>query len=390
MLNVPNRDATPTKPITAIKIGNRHRHDLGNVGLLAASIADVGLLHPIVITPDDILIAGARRIAACKQLGWTNIPVTIVNLEDIVRGEFAENAHRKDFLPSEIDAIRRALEPVEKSAAKDRMKAGGGDQRSPKRRWKVSTPDAGKTRDKIGAFAGVSGRTVGKIAAIMDAAEAEPEKYGKLKEDMDQTGRVDGVFRKLKILKQAEAIRKEPPPLPNRGPYRVIVVDPAWPYYLRRYDPSNRGACEYPSMSVEEICALPVSSIAHEDCILWLWTTNLHLPNAFKVLDAWGFEYKTMLTWAKNHIGTGDWLRGQTEHVLMAVRGKPTVYLTNQTTLLMTPGGKHSEKPAEFFTMVEKLCPAPRYAYLFARRSPGEKWDNHGDQVMKAWDKAAE
>jgi len=389
MLNVPNRDATPTKPITAIKIGKRHRHDLGNGGLLAASIADVGLLHPIVITPDDILIAGARRIAACKQLGWTNIPVTIVNLEDIVRGEFAENAHRKDFLPSEIDAIRRALEPVEKAAAKERMKAGGGDQRSPDRVEKVSTPDAGKTRNKIGAFAGVSGRTVEKIAAVVDAAEADPEKYGKLKEDMDRTGRVNGVLRKLKILKQAETIRNEPPQLPKRGPYRVNVVDPAWPHYGRT-DPSNEGACEYPSMSVEQICALPVGSIAHEDCILWLWTTNHHLPKAFTVLDAWGFEYKTMLTWVKNHVGTGDWLRGQTEHCLMATRGKPTVDLTNQTTLLMTPGGKHSEKPAAFFAMVETLCPAPHYAYLFARRSPGEKWDCHGDEAVRAWDEAAD
>src|SRR5216684_6038310 len=108
MLDVTNRDETPTRPIAAIKIGNRHRHDLGNVGLLAASIADLGLLHPVVITPDSTLIAGARRIAACQQLGWTEIRVTIVNLDDIVRGEFAENAHRKDFLPSEIDAIRRA------------------------------------------------------------------------------------------------------------------------------------------------------------------------------------------------------------------------------------------------------------------------------------------
>src|SRR5260370_21456348 len=103
MLNTTNRDETPTRPIAAIKIGNRHRRNVGNVGPLAASIADVGLLHPVVITPDSTLIAGARRIAACRQLGWSEIPVTIVNLNEIVRGEFAENTHRKDFLPSEID-----------------------------------------------------------------------------------------------------------------------------------------------------------------------------------------------------------------------------------------------------------------------------------------------
>src|SRR6266480_1846941 len=270
MLNVPNRDATPTKPIAAIKIGNRHRHDLGNVGLLAASIADVGLLHPIVITFDRTLIAGARRIAACRQLGWTNIPVTIVNLDQIVLGEFAENAHHKNFLPSEIGAIRREIEPLEKAVAKERQRKHGGTAPG-KHSGQISASDAGKTRDEVGAFAGVSGRTVEKIGAVVDAAEAEPEKYGHLVAVMDRTGRVDGMFNRLKVI-----------------------------------------------------------------------------------------------------------------------RGKPTIDLTNQTTLLMAPARAHSEKPDAFFAMVKTLCPAPRYAYLFARRSPGENWDCHGDVVVKAWDEAAE
>src|SRR5712691_984451 len=249
MLDVTNRDETPTRPIDSIKIGNRHRHDLGNVGPLAASIADVGLLHPIVIRPDNILIAGARRLAACKQLGWTNIPVTTVNLDQIVRGEFAENAHRKDFLPSEIDAIRRALGPIEKAAAKERQRKHGGTAPG-KHSGKISTSDAGKTRDKVGAFAGVSGRTVEKIGAVVDAAEAEPEKYGHLVAEMDRTGRVDGMFNRLKVMRQAEAIRNEPPPLPNQGPYRVIVVDPAWPYRRLR---CRGGAIflPYPTMTIE-------------------------------------------------------------------------------------------------------------------------------------------
>ncbi len=388
MLDVTNRDETPSRPIAAIKIGNRHRNDLGNVGLLAASIADVGLLHPIVITFDRTLIAGARRIAACRQLGWTNIPVTIVNLDQIVLGEFAENAHHKNFLPSEIGAIRREIEPLEKAVAKERQRKHGGTAPG-KHSGQISASDAGKTRDKVGAFAGVSGRTVEKIGAVVDAAEAEPEKYGHLVAVMDRTGRVDGMFNRLKVMRQAEAIRNEPPPLPNQGPYRVIVADPAWPYRRLR---CRGGAIflPYPTMTIEEIRALPVASIAHKDCVLWLWTTNSHLRDAFTVVDAWGFTQKTVLTWAKDRIGGGDYLRGQTEHCLMAIRGKPTIDLTNQTTLLMAPARAHSEKPDAFFAMVKTLCPAPRYAYLFARRSPGENWDCHGDEVVKAWDEAAE
>jgi N6-adenosine-specific RNA methylase IME4 len=100
------------------------------------------------------------------------------------------------------------------------------------------------------------------------------------------------------------------------------------------------------------------------------------------VLDAWGFEQKTILTWVKDRMGMGDWLRGQTEHCLMAVRGKPVVHLTNQTTALHAPMRAHSEKPGEFFEFVERLCPASRYAELFSRRAVSPLWDSHGDQAQ--------
>ena len=168
--------------------------------------------------------------------------------------------------------------------------------------------------------------------------------------------------------------------MPHRGPYRVIVADPPWPYEKRDNDPSRRGVLPYPTASIESICKLGVARIAHQNCILWLWVTNYHLREAFTVLDTWGFEQKTMLTWAKPRMGCGDWLRGQTEHCLLAVRGTPTVTLTNQTTLMCAPVGAHSEKPAEFYALVETLCPAPRYASLFAGGyRHNERWDQHGD-----------
>ena len=189
--------STATMSIANIKIGTRHRKDKGDIAGLAASIADVGLLHPIVVRADGLLIAGERRLEACKQLGWTDVPVTVVDLDDIVRGELAENAERKDFLPSEIDAIRRALEPIEKLAAKERMSEGG-------KGGKVSQPSDGpvRARDKIGALAGVSGRTVEKIAAVVAAAEAEPERFGHLVDQMDKTGKVDRAHKQLKIERQ--------------------------------------------------------------------------------------------------------------------------------------------------------------------------------------------
>src|SRR6516225_6459309 len=102
---------TATRPVLSILVGERHRRDIGDIGQLAASITDVGLLHPIVITPEGKLIAGERRLHAAKALGWTEIAVNVVDLDSVARGEFAENTCRKDFTLSEAVAIKRALEP---------------------------------------------------------------------------------------------------------------------------------------------------------------------------------------------------------------------------------------------------------------------------------------
>jgi N6-adenosine-specific RNA methylase IME4 len=168
---------------------------------------------------------------------------------------------------------------------------------------------------------------------------------------------------------QAEAIRRQPQPLPT-GPFHVIVVDPPWPYAMRRPTINDsRGYPEYSGMSLEEINALPVSDLAADDALLWLWTTNAFLPDAFQVIQSWGFQYRAALVWGKNHIGLGDWLRVQTEHCLMASRGRPLVTLGNQSTLLLAPAREHSRKPEEFYTLVESLCPTPPLGRieLFAR-----------------------
>jgi ParB family chromosome partitioning protein len=99
--------------IDQIKVGFRYRKDLGDVRALAESIEEVGLLHPVVVTPEGRLIAGQRRLAACRILEWNDVPVTVVDLYQAARGEALENFVRKDLLPSEIVALKRAVEPLE-------------------------------------------------------------------------------------------------------------------------------------------------------------------------------------------------------------------------------------------------------------------------------------
>jgi N6-adenosine-specific RNA methylase IME4 len=90
------------------------------------------------------------------------------------------------------------------------------------------------------------------------------------------------------------------------------------------------------------------------------------MREAFACLDVWGFQQKTILTWVKDRMGAGNWLRGQTEHCILAVRGNPAITLTNQTTALGAPVREHSRKPDEFFDLVDSLCPGSKIE-LFAR-----------------------
>jgi ParB/RepB/Spo0J family partition protein len=364
--------------ISEITIGSRHRKTFGDIEGLARSIEAVGLLHPIVVDTSNKLIAGERRIKALLFLGRVKIPVTVVDLAEIVRGEFAENTEREDFTLTEAVAIKRSIEPLLKAEAKERMIAAHA---SPA---KLAQQSKGRARDNVAKHTGKKRTSLAKAEKLVEALEAEPDnaKIAKLVETMDDTGNVNGPFKRLKVMRQSDAIRAEPPPLPMNGPYRVMSIDPPWPYEVRQEDPTHRATHPYPTMSIEQICAVDVASIAHEDCIIFLWTTNHHMRHAYTVLDAWGFTDKTILTWVKDRFGTGDWLRGQTEHAIMAVRGKPTVQLTNESTVLYGPLRANSQKPEEFYAFVEKLCPAPLYAELFSR-SPRPNWDGHGDEARK-------
>jgi hypothetical protein len=204
---------TNRRLISEITIGSRHRRDTGNIPALAASIADVGLLHPVVITPDGVLIAGERRIEACRLLGWSAVPVHVVDIDAIARGEFAENAHRKDFAPSELVAIAATVEQRERELAQQRMTLG-----------KISTgSERGKVRDKVAAPLGVSGRTLEKAKAVVHAAQAEPERFGHLVQEMDaRTGGVTATYRKLS---QARDEQKVLGLTPVAGKYRTLVIE---------------------------------------------------------------------------------------------------------------------------------------------------------------------
>jgi ParB-like chromosome segregation protein Spo0J len=162
--------------IDDVIVGERFRKELGDIEALAQSIKELGLLQPIAVDEKGNLIAGHRRLEACKSLGWTDIPCHVVNLGEIVKGEYSENVERKAFTPSELVTIKRALEPELREQAKERMMAGTPSDDSAK----------GSTTERIGALVGVSRDTLAKAETIVEAAEKEPQKYEAVREAVDR------------------------------------------------------------------------------------------------------------------------------------------------------------------------------------------------------------
>ena len=160
--------------------------------------------------------------------------------------------------------------------------------------------------------------------------------------------------------------------------YRTIVADPPWDYEKRSGIVTNsktaatrpEAAAQYPTLTIDELCALDVAALVANDAHLYVWTTNPILPDAFKVMRAWGFTYRTTLTWRKQGtMGMGYYFRGETEHILFGTRGKaPIPPEARCRNWFEAPKRGHSIKSDCFMDMVERVSPEP-WAELFARRA---------------------
>jgi len=361
--------------ISSIHVGDRFRRSLGDIGELARSIELSGLLHPVVVTSGGELVAGYRRIEAFKQLGHTTIPATVIDPRDIRLAECHENMVRMDFQPSEMVEIGRYLEPEEREAAKERMVAGRPCGKFPQ----------GKARDKVAAFVGVSGRTLEKATKVIEAAEANPNRYAAIAKEMDRTGKIDASYRKVsQDRKRAERMSHmgEPPDLAEAGEtYGVLLGDPPWRYEYS-IDSGDTIEQHYPTMTTAEICALPVSEIAGEDSVLFLWATSPKLPEALSVMAAWGFQYRTCLVWVKDWIGPGYYARQRHELLLVGKKGNPPTPepSSRPDSVIEAPRKEHSAKPPIVYEIIERMYPDVPKVELFARNRR-ENWDSWGNEV---------
>jgi N6-adenosine-specific RNA methylase IME4 len=189
-----------------------------------------------------------------------------------------------------------------------------------------------------------------------------------------------GLTKALRDRKQsATRDERHARPLPA-GLFKLLYVDPPWRY--EHVETESRAIeNQYPTMSLDDICALRVPSA--DDCVLFLWATSPKLAEALRVVEAWGFSYRTCAVWDKEVIGMGYYFRQQHELLLVAARGalpvpEPSARVSS---VIRARRGAHSEKPARVYELLEAMYPAFKpadRAELFARRQrPGwTTWSN--------------
>lgn len=177
-----------------------------------------------------------------------------------------------------------------------------------------------------------------------------------------------------------------------QGPYSTILADPPWQFQNRtgKMAPEHKRLLRYPTMELKEIIELPVARLAAAKSHLYLWVPNALLQEGLKVMEAWGFTYKSNLVWYKirkdggpDGRGVGFYFRNVTELVLFGVRGSMRTLQPGRTqvNILATRKREHSRKPDEFYDLIESCSPGP-YLELFARfRRPG--WDQWGNEDVE-------
>ena len=175
--------------------------------------------------------------------------------------------------------------------------------------------------------------------------------------------------------------------LPNKK-YGVIYADPPWSFKTYSEKGKDRSPEKhYPVLSIADIIRLPVDRIAKDNAVLLMWVIDPLLDQAFKVIDAWGFKYKTVgFTWAKSNktkpgffTGLGYWTRGNPEMCLLATKGKPKRLSKSVPQLVIDQRREHSKKPDIMYKHIENLLDGP-YIELFARQKVSG-WDAWGNEV---------
>lgn len=181
--------------------------------------------------------------------------------------------------------------------------------------------------------------------------------------------------------------------------FHTILADPPWQFQNKtgKIAPEHRRLNRYGTLTVEVIAQLPISRVASDTAHLYLWVPNALLPEGLKVMDAWGFRYKSNIIWHKvrkdggpDGRGVGFYFRNTTEIMLFGIRGKNARTLApgrSQVNIIRSMKREHSRKPDEQYHLIES-CSSPPYLELFARGSRPNwvTWGNQADDYEITWE----
>ncbi len=362
---------------------------------LKADIAARGVMVPVELDEAGAVLDGHHRVRACAELGLTDYP-------RIIRTGMSEDEKREHVLALNLE--RRHLSREQRAELVARLRAEGWSLRRIGEKLGVSheavrgdLADAGVNKLTPAAITGTDGKqypakrpgvtitpqetaqTLTMLQAVEEAAEADPERFGKLVEKMDRTGKVDGVFRAVQ-----RELAPPPPPIPE-GQFSVVYADPPWEYQ----NSGLAGAAEdhYSTMPTLDICDLPVEMRLADNAVCFLWVTNPLLIDGLAVLSAWGFDYKTNFVWVKDKPtsrGLAFYCRGQHELLLVGARGS---LLPDKgdlpVSVIQVAKRAHSRKPEEARAIIESMYPDGVRVELFARDAERNGWTLWGNEVGK-------
>ena len=242
------------------------------------------------------------------------------------------------------------------------------------------------TRKELSKISGVGEQTISRVKLIEEKA---PEEI-KAKLSIGEVS-INQVYQEIKKeekkaerdkkIEEVKAKIEEENLILEDKKYHVIAIDPPWAYEEKggfsssEYDAeSNRGAVDYPTMTVEQIKKIELPEA--EDCVLFLWTTHAFLRDSFDILEQWGYKYKATLVWDKVKMGIGRTVRMQVEFCLIGVKGNPIINGSSERDIISEARREHSRKPEAFYSMVERMCIGNKLDY-FSRQNR-ENWEHYG------------
>jgi N6-adenosine-specific RNA methylase IME4 len=361
---------------------------------LIADIKANGLLEPIVVY-EEMILDGRNRYRACLAAG-VEPTLTPFRGDDPVAFVISANLRRRH-----LDESQRAMVAAKLATLKDGQR-GDLVQGLPIGRaselLNVGERSVARARDvqdhgvpelihaveqgSVSVSAAADVATLPKCEQIEVVAKGERdilEAAKTIRARKAEQRRAERIGRLLAATKQNA-------PFPCER-YPVIYADPPWHFEVYNEESGVERAAgnHYPTLRLEQICALPVSELATNAAVLFLWTTLPHLEEALQVVAAWGFAYKSNVVWVKDKIGLGYLVRNQHELLLIATRGDIPTPLPAQrpASVINAPRREHSRKPDEACALIERMYPNLPKIELFARNAR-EGWAAWGNQAPAA------